>query len=126
MPAKQRKYYPIDSFIATVWALIGKRVLRNYAQDLPQLQLAETSFFVQTLRSENQPDVGYLYRSKSKGEVDFYFDNCAFELKSKGSPSNAQREILLDCDQAFVLKENQVPIMAFLIGENESAKLSSI
>ncbi|MEZ4754981.1 MAG: hypothetical protein R3A13_11880 [Bdellovibrionota bacterium] len=81
------------------------------------LQLDETAFFTQTYRYENPLDVGYLYSSKTKAEVDFYFQNCGFELKSKGSPTSSQKKLLTECEQSFVLKSNDLPIMAYLVGE---------
>ena len=116
-PAKLKKIYPIDPFVASIWALIANKVLRNHLNNMPKLQLDETAFFTQTYRYENHLDIGYLYSSKTKAEVDFYFQNCGFELKSKGNPTSSQKKLLAECDHSFVLKSDCLPIMAYLVGE---------
>ncbi|MCB0319189.1 MAG: ATP-binding protein [Bdellovibrionales bacterium] len=116
-PAKLKKVYPIDPFIALVWGLISDKILRNHQKNLPDLKLDEAAFFTQTYRYENQLDVSYLYSSKTKAEVDFYFKGCGFELKSKGKPTAAQNKLLAECNQQFVVKQEKLPIVAYLVGE---------
>ncbi|MBW2736369.1 MAG: ATP-binding protein [Deltaproteobacteria bacterium] len=118
MPAKQKKIYPIDPFIANVWSLFGDNIRRLRMQHLPHPALDECAFFAQTLRLENAPETGYLYAPKTKGEIDFVFDGYCFELKSKGKPSKAQRAMLQSTPQSFLLTEQTLPVMAFLIGED--------
>lgn len=118
LPAKQKKIYPIDPFIANVWSLIGDNIRRLRMQHLCRQSLDECGFFAQTLRLESAPEIGYLYAPKTKGEIDFYFDGYCFELKSKGKPSRAQQAMLRSSPESFLLTDRTIPIMAFLIGED--------
>jgi hypothetical protein len=61
-----------------------------------------------------------LYSDASKSEIDFYIDGCAFELKTNGNPTKKQTEMLKQCPQAFVLKKETLPLMAYLIGEGRA------
>lgn len=121
MPSKQRKVYPLDPYIAKVFASIGWNVRRLFLENLPVLHLDECVFLTQTYRLFPTESVHYLYRDKSKSEVDFYFENCGFELKSNGKPTNKQLEILKDCPQAFVVQKDKLPLMAYLVGEKRGA-----
>ena len=118
LPAKQKKLYPIDSFIANVWRLIGENMKRLRVESPNTLDLDECAFFAQMLRLQNTPNIGYVYTPKTKGEIDFFFDGYCFELKSNGSPSKVQKAILNTWPRSFVLKQDKVPVMAFLIGED--------
>ena len=117
LPAKLKKIYPIDPYIARVWSAIGWNVRRLYSESLPSLQLKECAFFLQTFRRREISPVSYLYNDTSKSEIDFYFQNCGFELKSNGNPTPKQREMLKKCPQAFVVKKKHLPLMAYLVGE---------
>lgn len=120
LPAKQKKIYPLDPFIAQVFYLIGEHTLRKFSEKItPQIldRLNETGFLAQMNRYERMPSVGYLYHDKTKSEIDFFFDETGFELKSRGSPTSKQREILKKCTNAFVMRSQYLPIMAYLIGE---------
>lgn len=116
-PAKQKKIYPIDPFIARVWASIGWNIRRLFDETVPLLNLDECVFLTQTYRAVNNREVAYLYRDKSKSEVDFYFDECAFELKSNGHPTKKQFEILNEAPQYFVVRKDTLPLIAYLVGE---------
>lgn len=117
LPAKLKKVYPLDPFIARIWAAIGWNIRRLYAESLPPLPLDECAFLTQMLRTEGSFPVSYLYSDRTKSEVDFYFEGCGFELKSNGDPTKNQRAILRDCPQSFVVKKQKVPLMAYLVGE---------
>ena len=74
------------------------------------------------LRSEeNHVAASYLYSEASKSEVDFYFQDCGFELKSGGKPTPKQKEILKQCPQSFVVTKKTLPLMAYLVGEGRAA-----
>ena len=116
-PSKQKKIYPIDPFIARVWSSIGWNVKRLISESVPSLHLDECVFLTQTYRWMDGPEVAYLYNAKSKSEVDFYFDDCAFELKSNGNPTKKQFELLQMSPAYFIVKRNKLPLMAYLLGE---------
>lgn len=117
LPSKLKKIYPLDPFVAHVWSLIGWNIKRLLMESLPELSLDECAFYTQTYRTENPLQAGYLYSDAGKSEIDFYIDGCAFELKSNGDPTKKQKEMLKACPQAFVLKKDTLPLMAYLVGE---------
>lgn len=117
VPIKQKKIYPIDPFIARVWASIGWNIRRLFDESVPSLNIDECAFLTQMNRWVDNPEASYLYRDKSKSEVDFYFNECAFELKSNGAPTNKQREILNETPQSFVVRRKNIPLVSYLIGE---------
>ncbi len=128
VPIKQKKIYPVDPFIARVWASIGWNVRRLFEDSVPVLNLDECAFLSQTFRYCDAPEVSYLYSDRSKSEIDFYFNDCAFELKSNGNPTKKQVEMLSAAPQAFVVRRDKLPLVAYLIGEgrkrdNQSQKL---
>ncbi|MFH1830388.1 MAG: ATP-binding protein [Pseudomonadota bacterium] len=116
-PAKQKKIYPIDPFIARVWASIGYDIRRLFEENVPSLSLDECAFLAQMSRWSENIEAAYLYADKSKSEIDFYYDECAFELKSNGSPTKKQYEILNSAPQSFVVQKDVLPLVAYLIGE---------
>lgn len=120
VPIKQKKIYPIDPFIARVWAAIGWNVRRLFEDSVPQLNLDECAFLAQTFRQYDAQEVSYLYNDHSKSEVDFYFNDCAFELKSNGKPTKKQFELLSEAKQAFVVQREKLPLVAYMIGEGRS------
>lgn len=65
--------------------------------------------------------MSYLYNNQTQAEVDFYFKECGFELKSNGNPSPKQRTILKQCPQSFVVKKDRLPLVAYLIILNGAA-----
>ncbi len=117
LPAKQKKIYPIDPGIARVWGSIGNSITRLCDRTTPPLPLNECAFFTQLLRHDPEIKLGYIYSEKTQSEIDFYFQGCAFELKSRGKPTPNQVKLLKEAPSAFVLNEDQIPIMAYLIGE---------
>jgi len=117
LPAKLKKIYPIDPFIARVWAAIGANVRRLYDESVPVISLDECAFASQMLRREENGTAAYLYSDTTKSEVDFFFEGCGFELKSNGTPTPKQKELLLRCPQSFVLTRENLPLMAYLVGE---------
>jgi hypothetical protein len=112
-----KKIYPIDPFIARVWAALGGNIRRLYDETVPMLPLDECAFLTQTNRLMEPMEVGYLYSDAAKSEIDFCFENCAFELKSNGSPTPKQKEMLKGSPHAFSVKREKLPLMAYLIGE---------
>ena len=72
------------------------------------------------LRTENQLPISYLYSDRTKSEIDFYFEDCGFELKSNGNPTKNQKELLKTCPQSFVIKQGKLPLMAYLVGEGRN------
>ncbi len=121
LPSKLKKVYPLDPFIAQVWAAIGWNIRRLYSESIPPLALDECAFRTQLYRWQENPEVSYLYSETSQAEIDFYFEDCAFELKSKGNPTPKQWAILNNCPQAFVLKKEKIPLMAYLLGEGRQS-----
>jgi predicted AAA+ superfamily ATPase len=117
LPSKLKKVYPIDPFIARVWAAIGWNIRRLFKESIPSLSLDECAFLTQTYRWSKGKEVGYLYSDTSKSEVDFYFDEIGFELKSNGHPTSKQLEILRQCPQAFVVNKEKLPLVTYLLGE---------
>ncbi len=117
LPIKLKKIYPIDPFIARVWASIGWNVRRLKSQNVPTLHLDECAFLTQTYRWQNGPETSYLYSDTKKAELDFYFEGIAFELKSGGKPTASQRSLLNQCPQSFFLNHKTLPLMAYLLGE---------
>ncbi|MBF0106627.1 MAG: ATP-binding protein [Deltaproteobacteria bacterium] len=117
LPIKLKKIYPIDPFIARVWASIGWNIRRLISKNVPFLHLDECAFLVQAYRWQNTPNVSYLYSDTQRAEVDFYFDETAFELKSGGVPTKGQRALLKHCPKSFFLNKQTLPIMAYLVGE---------
>ncbi|MBI1909193.1 MAG: ATP-binding protein [Deltaproteobacteria bacterium] len=124
LPSKLKKIYPLDPFMARVFAAIGWNLRRLYDESLPPLRLDECAFLTQMTRWIDPPEVSYLYSEKSQSEVDFYFEECGFELKSAGDPTAKQREILKLCPHAFVLTKEKIPLMAYLIGEERGQPLA--
>ncbi len=120
LPSKLKKIYPIDPFITRIWAAIGWNIRRLYEESLPQLKLDECAFLTQMLRQEGSMPMSYLYSDRHKSEIDFYFENCGFELKSNGNPTKNQKHLLRECPQSFVVKKTQLPLMAYLLGEGRS------
>lgn len=116
LPSKLKKVYPLDPFLARVWSAIGGNVRRLYTESVPSLSLDECAFFAQLMRHENPLTAGYLYSEQTQSEVDFWFEGCGFELKSNGNPTRNQKALLNSCPQSFVVKKNQLPIMAYLVG----------
>lgn len=123
LPSKLKKIYPLDPFIARIWAAIGWNVRRVFKEGLPVLSLDECAFQTQMLRSEEPSEASYLYSEATQSEIDFYFRSCGFELKSNGQPTKKQKEMLRACPQAFVVRKEKLPLMAYLIGEGRD-KLS--
>lgn len=117
LPSKLKKIYPVDPFIARIWAAIGWNIRRLYRESLPPLFLDECAFLSQLLRSEGSFPISYLYSDQSKSEVDFYFEGCGFALKSNGNPTHHQKALLKTCSQSFVIRKNTLPLMAYLLGE---------
>lgn len=120
LPSKLKKIYPLDPFIAKAWAAIGWNVRRLFEHSIPTLPMEECAFLTQTYRWEEKLEVSYLYGDRSKSEIDFYFDECGFELKSKGKPTPKQKELLKQCPQSFVIQKNKLPLMAYLVGEGRA------
>ncbi len=120
LPAKLKKLYPIDPFIALVYFAIGNSITRLYEDSVFLNSLDECTFYSQTLKYQQQNSVGYLYNEKSKTEIDFYFNNCGFELKSQGRPSLKQKELLRMCPHSFVVKKEHLPLISYLIGESRN------
>ena len=117
MPTKLKKIYPLDPFIAQVWNGIGKNIRRLFETHLTSLPLDECAFHAQFYRKFDPMDAGYLYSDATQSEVDFYFKDCAFELKSNGNPTPKQKQLLNTSPQSFVVRKGQLPIMAYLVGE---------
>ncbi len=117
LPSKLKKIYPLDPFIARVWTALGWNIRRLYQETTPDLRLDECAFLAQMFRSEGSFPISYLYSERTKSEVDFYFEGCGFELKSNGSPTKNQRDLLNQCPQSFVVKRLNLPLMAYLLGE---------
>lgn len=122
-PAKLKKFYPLNTFIAQVYRAIGNRCTRDYQNNLNSDNLDECAFYSQTLKYENHVDAGFLYHDKSKTEIDFFHNDCAFELKSNGAPSKKQWEMLNRCPHAFVVNQKHLPLMSYLIGESRISTL---
>lgn len=120
LPSKLKKIYPLDPFVARIWSAIGANVRRLYCDSLPELPLDECAFFAQMYRSIEEKEVSYLYSEASKSEIDFFFDGCAFELKSNGNPTKKQLDMLKKAPQAFVVRKDKLPLMAYLIGEGRN------
>ncbi len=120
LPSKLKKIYPLDPWMARVWAAIGWNVRRLYGTSLPLLHLDECAFLTQMFRAEGPFSASYLYSEQTKSEVDFYFEGCGFELKSNGDPTRSQKILLDSCPQSFVIKKNQLPLMAYLVGEGRN------
>lgn len=118
LPSKLKKIYPLDPFVARIWAAIGWNVRRLFEESLPALALDECAFLAQTFRHVQAKEVSYLHSDATKAEVDFYFDDCGFEIKSNGNPTKKQIEILRQCPQSFVVRKETLPLMAYLIGES--------
>lgn len=117
LPAKQKKIYPIDPFMALVFASIGKDVLRLFDRHEWNMHLDECAFLSQMLRHHRESNVGYLCSDTTKSEIDFYFDDCAFELKSGGNPTPKQYALLNQAAHRFVVHKHNLPLMAYLVGE---------
>lgn len=117
LPSKLKKIYPLDPFIARIWTALGWNIRRLYTESTPSLQLDECAFLTQMLRMEPSSGISYLYSEQTKSEVDFFFEGCGFELKSNGNPTKNQRTILNQCLQSFVIREKNLPIIAYLVGE---------
>lgn len=117
VPSKQKKIYPLDPFVAQIFTSIGFNVRRTFDESLPQLNLDECALMAQTMRYADDLQTSYLYSQTSKAEIDFYFDECCFELKSQGTPSKKQGELLKMCPQNFVVQKDKLPLMAYLIAE---------
>lgn len=120
LAGKQKKIFPIDPFVARVWSTIGWPIRRNVSEQLPALALDECAFASQMQRSEEGPEPSYLYSERRQAEVDFYFEGCAFELKSNGSPSKNQWALLKTAPHWFVVRRQHLPLMAYLVGGNRS------
>ncbi len=120
LPTKMKKIYPTDIFFARVWAAIGWNVRRLYAESIPTLHLDECAFLCQMQRTSNTSPVNFVYSDQTKAEVDFYFEQCGFELKSGGNPTKNQKTLLANCPQSFVIKKAALPLMAYLVGEGRS------
>ena len=118
LPAKLKKVFPLDPFIARTLACIGANVRRKYAESCPPLALDECAFQTQTLRLADQEELTYLYSDHTKSEVDFCLGDFAFELKTRGRPTEKQRALLQTARRPFVLQERAVPIVACLLGES--------
>lgn len=117
LPAKLKKIYPIDPFMAMVFASIGKNVRRLFGENDWGLHVDECAFLSQMLRHQGEADVGYIYSDTTKSEIDFHFEGCAFELKSGGKPTPKQRVLLDQVRQRFVVNGHNLPLMAYLVGE---------
>ena len=117
LPAKLKKIYPLDPFVARVWASIGGDLRRLIDESLPELALSECAFQAQTYRYEGSSELSYLYSDATKSEVDFFWENRAFELKSRGRPTPKQRQLMSHAPLAFALSEETVPLAAYLVGE---------
>lgn len=117
LPSKLKKVYPLDPFLARIWSAIGWNIRRLYTESTPSLRLDECAFLTQTLRTEGSFPASYLYSDQTKSEVDFFFENCGFELKSGGNPTRNQKTLLKLCPQSFIVKKKQLPLMAYLVGE---------
>ncbi len=124
LPAKLKKVYPLDPFIAKVWAGIGWNVRRLFDETVPLLfpesSLDECAFRTQMFRHGEGPEPSYLYQDTLKTEVDFYFDGVGFELKSNGRPTAKQVVLLKKCPHAFVVLREKLPLMSYLIGEDRN------
>ncbi|MBI4404877.1 MAG: ATP-binding protein [Deltaproteobacteria bacterium] len=120
LPSKLKKIYPLDPFIARVWAAIGDNIRRRYHVSVPAFPLDECAFQTQTLRRAEELPTSYLYSETTKSEIDFFFDGLGFELKSNGKATPKQRELLKCCEQGFVLTKDKIPLMAYLVGEGRS------
>ncbi|MBI4925945.1 MAG: ATP-binding protein, partial [Bdellovibrio sp.] len=117
MPTKLKKIYPIDPFIAQVWNAIGKNIKRLFSANLPPLALDECAFHAQFYRKFDPVDVSYLYSETTQSEIDFYFKDYGFELKSGGNPTSKQKQLLKQCPHYFIVKKQELPLMAYLVGE---------
>ncbi len=121
LPSKLKKIYPIDPFIARIWTAIGWNIRRIYEESVPELKLDECAFLTQMFRKEDSLPISYLYSDRSKSEIDFYFEECGFELKSNGNPTQHQKELLKTCPQSFIIKKEKLPLMAYLVGEGRTS-----
>ena len=90
---------------------------RKYQENNISGLIDECAFAAQLLRYQDQPEVSYLYSDRSKSEVDFYFSDCAFELKSKGNPTPKQRELMQASKHSFTVKQSVLPIVAYVVGD---------
>ncbi len=117
MNAKQKKLYPLDPFIARVWQSISLGLRMNIEAGLKPLPLDETGFQAQCFRYETERELAFLYSEKTQSEVDFYFSKIAFELKSNGSPTAKQKQLLGLAPQAFAVRRESLPWIAYYLGE---------
>jgi predicted AAA+ superfamily ATPase len=118
MPAKLKKVFPLDPFIARTWACIGWNIRRKYAASCPAIALDECAFQAQSFRHVDQEELTYLYSDRTKSEVDFCLGDFAFELKARGRPTEKQRELLHTVRRSFSLDGRSIPIVACLLGES--------
>ncbi len=124
LPSKLKKIYPLDPYVARVWASVGWNVRRLFEESIPSLHLDECAFLSQTFRRTQRKEVSYLYSDATKAEVDFFFEDCGFELKSNGRPSAKQMEILKRCPRYFLLCKTTLPLAAYLVGEGRDSTAS--
>ncbi|OGQ21348.1 MAG: hypothetical protein A3I05_01945 [Deltaproteobacteria bacterium RIFCSPLOWO2_02_FULL_44_10] len=117
VPSKQKKMYPLDPFVARVFSSLGFQIRRTFEESLPSFNLDECAFVAQTLRYADDMETSYLYSQTSKAEIDVYVDECAFELKSHGRPSQKQMELLKACPQYFIVQKDKLPLTAYLVAE---------
>lgn len=118
LQTKMKKIFPIDPLIARVFTSIEKDIRRQIDLSLPHIHLDECAFAAQTSRYEPKEELSYLYSEKSKSEIDFYFQNIGFELKSNGKPTEKQQKLLNQCPIAFTVNKNLMPLVSYLIGES--------
>jgi predicted AAA+ superfamily ATPase len=118
LPAKLKKIYPIDPFIARTLACVGRDIRRKYSESCPALALDECAFQTQSLRHADPEELTYLYSDRTKSEVDFCLGDFAFELKTRGRPTEKQRALLQAARRPFALLERSIPVVACLLGES--------
>jgi predicted AAA+ superfamily ATPase len=117
LAAKLRKIYPLDPFVAHVYRLIATKTRRLMFESAAAAEIsAEAAFLAQTYEHDPERSVGFLYSDRSHGEVEFFFDGMGFELKSRGSPTKAQSELLRKVRAPFVVTARTLPTVAYLTG----------
>lgn len=118
LAAKLRKIYPLDPFVAHVYRLIATKTRRLMFECASAVESnPEGAYLAQTYEHDPERTVGFLYSDRSHGEVDFFFDGMGIELKSRGSPTKAQSELLRKVRAPFVVTTKTLPAVAYLTGE---------
>jgi len=120
LPAKMKKVYPLDPFIAQVFRALGDNKRRMIDSNVSSTGTDECAFNAQTYRYEKDLNVAFLYSDRTHCEIDFWIDSTAFELKSEGKPTKGQQELLKSCEHHFLVNREKIPIVAYLLGEGRN------